>query len=100
MRAMALPLAFAGIMLPAFGAKRVTVDELVRKLAVTRSLPDAEAARKLSDLELTERLSRARFDRLQSKLPGEKARQALMILADASVFLDPPAAENPNQPQT
>jgi VWFA-related protein len=98
MRAMALSLAFAGIMLPAFGAKRVTVDELKRTLAVTRSLPDAEAAQKLSDLELTERLSRARFDRLQSKLPRERARQALMILADASVFLDPPAAENPNQP--
>jgi VWFA-related protein len=67
-------------------------------LAAAHSSPDAQVAQKLSDLELTERLSRARIDRLESKLPGEKARQALMVLADASVFLDPPAEEISKQP--
>jgi VWFA-related protein len=98
MRALALLLALAGLVIPAFGAKRVTVEELERTLASAQNLPDADAAQRLSDLELTERLSRARFDRLDSKLPGEKSRQALMILADASSFLDPPSAEIPNQP--
>src|SRR5690348_7767000 len=98
MRALALLLAFAGLVLPAFGAKRVTVEELERMLVAAQSLPDAEAAQKLSEIELTERLSGARLDRMESKLSGEKARQALMILADASVFLDPPAAEIPHQP--
>jgi hypothetical protein len=31
-------------------------------------------------------------------LPGEKAQQALVALADSSVFLDPPAAEIPTTP--
>ena len=98
MRTLALLLAFAGLMLPAFGAKRVTVDELQQTLAAAHGLPDAVIAQKVSDLELTERLSGAQLDRLESKLSGEKARQALMILADASAFLEPPAAEIPNQP--
>jgi VWFA-related protein len=98
MRALALLLAFTGLVLPAFGAKRVTVEELERTIAAAQGLPDADAAQRLSDLELTERLSRARCDRLESELPGEKSRQALMILADTSAFLDPPSAEIPHQP--
>ncbi len=97
MRTLALLLAFAGLVLPAFGAKRVTVEELDRTLAATQGLPDAEIAQKLSDLELTERLSSVRLERLESRLSGKKARQALLILADASAFLDPPSAEIPNQ---
>jgi len=98
MRALALLLAFAGFLLPAFGAKRITVTELEQTIASSHSLPDAEVAKKLSDLELTERLSGARLDRLKGNLPGEKTRQALLILADSSVFLRPPADEASNQP--
>jgi len=98
MRALALSLAFVGFVLPAFGTKRVTVKDLERTLAADQSMPDAEVAQKLSDFQLTERLSSARLERLESKLSGEKARQALMILADASAFLEPPATEMPNQP--
>ena len=57
MRALALLLTLAGFVLPAFGAKRVAVDQLEQTLAAAHSLPDAEVARQLSDLELTERLS-------------------------------------------
>ncbi len=98
MRTLAFFLAFAALGLPAFGAKRVTVDELDRTLAAAQGLPDAEIAQKLSDLELTERLSRVRLEGLDAKLPGKRSRQALTLLSDASVFLDPPAAEIPNQP--
>src|SRR5579863_10354067 len=97
MRALALLLGLVGFVLPAFGAKRVTVDGLEQTLAAAHTLQDAEVARQLADLELTERLSTAKLDRLKAELPGEKSRQALMILADASAFLDPPAAEAPNQ---
>src|SRR5260370_29991219 len=98
MRTLALLLSLTGFMLPAFGAKRVTVDRLEQTLAAAHSLQDAEVARQLSDLELTERLSTAKLKRLETALPGDKSRQALMILADASVFFDPPAAEISSQP--
>jgi VWFA-related protein len=92
-----LLLTFVGFALPAFGAKRVTVAQLEQVLSAAHNLPDAEVARQLSDLELTERLSTANLDHLETDMPGEKSRQALMILADASAFLDPPAAEIPDQ---
>ncbi len=98
MRALALLLALTGLVLPAFGAKRVTVDGLEQTLAAAHGLQDAEVARQLSDLELTERLSTAKLDRLRAGLSGEKSRQTLMILADASTFLEPPAGEIPRQP--
>ena len=98
MRTLALWLTLAGFTFPAFAAKRVTIDELEQTLSSSRNLPDAEVAKKLSGLELTYRLSQARLDRLETEVPGEKARQALMILADASTFLDPPAGEIPAQP--
>jgi VWFA-related protein len=98
MRALAVLITLAGFVLPAFGAKRVTVDRLEQTLAGTRGSQDAEVARQLSELELTERLSTAKLEHLETELPGEKSRQALMVLADASAFLDLPAAEIPGQP--
>ena len=98
MRALAVLLTLAGLMLPAYGAKRVTVSELERTLAAAHGLPDAVVSRQLSDLELTERLSTAKRDQLEMGLPGENARRAFMMLADASAFLNPPPAEMPDQP--
>jgi hypothetical protein len=76
MRALAVLLTLAGFVLPAYGAKQVTVDRLEQTLAAAHGLPDAEVAMQLSDLELTERLSTAKLDRLETDLPGEKSRQA------------------------
>ncbi len=81
-----------------FAAKRVTVEQLEQILAAAHGKPDAEVARQLSDLELTERLNPVKFARLKDDLPGEQARQALVALADASAFLDPPPAEIPAAP--
>ncbi|MGA9473311.1 MAG: VWA domain-containing protein [Terriglobales bacterium] len=97
MRALAVLLTLAGFMLPLYGAKRVTVPELEQTLAAAHSLPDAEIASQLSDLELTERLSTAKLGRLKTALPREKSRQALMILADSSAFLNLPATEISSQ---
>jgi len=89
--------------LSAFAAKdaqleTVTVRQLEVRLAAAHGLHDAELARQLSGLELTERISAPRFERLKADLPGDKAREALLALADASAFLDPPDDEIPSDP--
>lgn len=78
----------------------VTVAQLDQTLAAseTAHLSDAALAQQLAGMELTERLSAADLERLKAGLPGENSRQALVVLADKSLFLDPPAAEIPAQP--
>jgi hypothetical protein len=66
---------------------------LEQALSASVGKPDAEMAQALSRLELTERLSEARFVQLKAKLPGEKSQQSLVILADQSAFLPPPDDE-------
>jgi len=91
----ALLLLFVATAIPTQAAKRVTVDELERVLSASKGQPDAEVARHLSSLELTERLSSTRLSHWKTDLPGEKAQRALVALADMSAFLNPPAAEIP-----
>jgi hypothetical protein len=82
----------------AFAAKPVTVDQLESALRKTQTQQDADVAQQLSGLELTERLSTTRLSAMEARLPGEKSRVALLALADASAFLDPPAADIPADP--
>ena len=95
MHRFALLLLFVATAIPTQAAKRVTVDELERVLSASKGQPDAEVARHLSSLELTERLSSTRLSHWKTDLPGEKAQRALVALADMSAFLNPPAAEIP-----
>jgi VWFA-related protein len=93
----------AVLVLPAGAAQPsagVTAGQLEQALAAAESAhqADADLARQLSAMVLTERLSMARMARLRAGLPGEKSQQALIALADSSVFLDPPAAETPAKP--
>jgi VWFA-related protein len=86
------------LVLPADAAQHstsITVEELQQVLAASEDAHqvDADVARQLSGMELTERLSTAKLARLKAGLPGEKSQQALVALADSSDFLDPPAAE-------
>ncbi|MGO9777108.1 MAG: FecR domain-containing protein [Terracidiphilus sp.] len=74
---------------------KVTVAQLEQALATARNLPDAEVARQLSGLELSERLNTVKLAQLKADLPGDKSREQLLILADSAAFLDPPAAEIP-----
>jgi VWFA-related protein len=76
--------------------ERVTVEQLEHALSTVGSSSDAEVARQLSGMELTERLSTARLATLEATLRGKKARQALVALADESAFLAPPAGEIPS----
>jgi hypothetical protein len=73
--------------------EKITVDQLEQALSVVHRKSDAEMAQALSGLELTERLSAARLAHLETDLPGEKAQQALLILADQAAFLAPPDDE-------
>ena len=98
MRQLILLLLLAGIALPASAAKRVTVEQLERLMTAAHGKPDAKVAQQLVNLELSERLSLAQLTRLEADSPGPESRQALVALADASAFLDPPAAEIPSTP--
>lgn len=93
-----LLLLLAGIALPAFAAKRVTVEQLERLMTAAHGKPDAKVAQQLVNLELSERLSAAKLARWEADSPGPESRQALVALADASAFLNPPAAEIPATP--
>ncbi|HMD77585.1 MAG TPA: hypothetical protein VKG86_09440 [Terracidiphilus sp.] len=101
MRSVFCLLLLAGFSLTAFAANgmatsKVTVAQLEQMLAADHAASDGDVADQLFGLQLTERLSAARFARLKAGLPGEKARQALLALADASQFQKLPAAEIPS----
>ncbi|MGA2166732.1 MAG: VWA domain-containing protein [Terracidiphilus sp.] len=98
MQKLVLLLLAAEIALPAFAAKRVTTDQLEKVLASVHGRADAKVAQQLANLELSERLSAAKLTRWEADLPGPESRQALVALADASAFLDPPTAEIPATP--
>lgn len=78
--------------------QRVTVEQLESLLEKAQSRSDADAARQIFALELTERLSETRLAAWKTHFTGAKAKAALIALADASVFLAPPAAEIPATP--
>ncbi len=80
---------------PAPGARRVNLAQLEQMVSALHGKPDAEVAFRIADQELTERLSPARTARLTAALPGEKSRQALIAVADASQFQPPPPDEIP-----
>ena len=94
MRKIALLLLLIGIALPVY-ARQVTLAELEQVLASAQGKSDSEVARMLSDLELTERMSTAQLVHWQQQFPGTKARQSILAIADASAFLQLPAAESP-----
>jgi len=73
--------------------KKVGAAELAQIVAASHSMPDADLAQKLTGMELTDRLSGARLADLTSKLPGDKSRLALMLVAGPSIFLPPSSDE-------
>ncbi len=98
MRSLALYLLLAATTALAFELKRVTVAQLEQEVDALQGKPDAKAAGQLADLRLAERLSAAKFTQLQKQISGTNARQALLILADTSAFLNLPPAEVPQAP--
>lgn len=89
-------LLLAGASLSTCAAKSVTVEQVEQVLAAAHQASDARLARRLSDLQVTERVSALRLARWTTSLPEGKARLALIALADRSAFLDLPTAEIPD----
>jgi len=71
------------------------MKELKSFLASIHGESDVQVATEIGGLELTERLSSAQFQRLLADLPGDRSREALLVLADISAFHDPPPSEIP-----
>lgn len=87
------------VALPAMGSRRVTVAQLQQILTAQRAghKSDASMADTISSLELTEELTEPSLERLTKDLrPGPKSAQALLLLADSSAVLAPPAEEIPS----
>jgi hypothetical protein len=95
MRKLVVLLLLLGIGLPLFAANPVSVEQLEQLLATAHDKRDAQVARQLSNLQLTQRFNTVKLADWLTQLPGTKARRALILLADMSAYLDLPAAEIP-----
>lgn len=82
--------------LKGLAASQITAEQLIGLVAAAHGKPDAKVASEIAGLELSERLSSARLAPLLADLPGNRAREALLVLADMSAFLDPPTSEIPS----
>ena len=76
--------------------QRVTVSQLEQILQAIHG--GASAARQLSGIVLTERLSQVKLQSLLAELHDKKLRESLELIADESTFLDPPSAELSTDP--
>lgn len=76
-------------------AKQLTVNDLGQLLRVIQNSGDADLARQLLHVQLSERLSNAKLAQLEESIRGKKSKAALVALADQSAFLAPPAADIP-----
>ena len=79
----------------------MTVVQLEQMLGTERAAhkSDIEIARKINDVELSERLTDVALVRLNKQFAsGSRPAMALLLLADRSAFLDPPANELPATP--
>ncbi len=81
---------------PPAGIERVTVAQLEQAVQKMHANSDAAVAQRLTNMDLTERLSTARLPTLQALLKGKKSQRVLIALADESVFLALPADEIPS----
>lgn len=83
---------------PRIPAEHVTVQQLESTLQQDDKDHDGELAEQLNAMELTERMSSSELASWLKQIRGRRSRAALTVLADASVFLAPRAAEIPLDP--
>ncbi len=76
----------------------ITLDRLQQLLAAANGKSDADVAKQLAAMELTERVDLPDLTRLGTAMPGIQARRALLVLADAAAFLKQPAPAAPLPP--
>lgn len=86
---------------PAWGAaKKLTVQQLKDLLVSLHQAnkTDAEVARELENVDLTEQLSRSTMNSLAPEVPGQMTTEQLFVLEARSATLPPPADEIPADP--
>ncbi len=89
----AVLLLLTGLGSTSYAATPLTIEQVEQLLSASRNLPDVELAEKVSELKLTERASSAHLARWQVEFPGKRTGEALLALADSSVFLDLPPSD-------
>lgn len=77
------------------GSRLVCVAQLTQIVREVRGKHDAQAAKEIYQLRLTERLSSPNLAELRAQLPGPQSKTALMAVGDTAVFLKPPPDEIP-----
>lgn len=75
--------------------QRASVQEFEQILTAAHGQSDRKVADEVSGIKLTERASSVRLARWLTQFPGKHCREELTVLADASAFLDLPAADIP-----
>jgi hypothetical protein len=92
-----VPLIWLAVSLAAHAksSRPVSIQEFEQILASNSGEPDGKVAKDLSGLRLTERASSVRLARWESEFPGKHCHEELLLLADASAFLNLPAADTP-----
>jgi VWFA-related protein len=101
MRQALIPVLLVMMALPAWAGKRMSVEQLEQILNADGAAhkSDAEIARQIRIIELSERLTDRTLDRLNAQFAaGSQTALALLLLADRSSFLDPPMSELPTTP--
>jgi VWFA-related protein len=81
---------------PPAGTERLNVAQLEQRLPTKGHFSDDDSARRLSAMELTERLNSVKLAAWEGRVKGKKTRESLVSLADGSVFQPLPAAETPS----
>jgi hypothetical protein len=93
MRRSAFLLLLALAAAPCCAATPVTVAQLEQFVATAQSKSDKDITRQLEEMQLTERLTTPRLDRMELQLTGILPKRALLALADTSAFLDLPKTD-------
>jgi hypothetical protein len=86
--------------LPAWGAKKITVQQLNDLLVSLQQdrKTDAEVATDLKQVELTEELTRAAMNKMVASAPGQLTIEQIYVLEARSATLPPPASDMPATP--
>jgi len=92
-----LCLALAVLCVPAWAARKLTVDELTSLLRTMQQQKksDEEVAAALKQVQLTEGLTHAVMNSLAHYLPGTQAAEQIYVLEARSATLAPPTADIP-----
>jgi VWFA-related protein len=86
-------LVFLGGAAPALATRSISVAQLELLLAANKGKSDGHLAQRLSEVELTERVSPAQLAQWEKTVVGNKSREELTLLADRAAFLKVPAED-------